>query len=70
MSDYEILHEDDGWWVVYRKGYCVEAYPTEDRAAAAIHQFETEDEDAEREAREQDLAADRGDWLYHNRDRD
>ena len=39
MTDYEILHEEDGWWTVYRKGYCVEAYVSEDAAVAAIAEF-------------------------------
>ena len=64
---YEILHEEDGWWTVYRKGFAVESFTSRNEALKAIHRWEEEDEEAEREARDQD--ADRGDWEYH-RDHD
>ena len=66
MSDYEILHEEDGWWTVYRKGYCVEAYVSEDAAVAAIAKFEAEDNEAEEEAREQDEYGSRADYEYES----
>ena len=27
---YEILHEEDGWWTVYRKAFAVESFTTRD----------------------------------------
>ena len=67
---YDIEHESDGWWVVYRNGgYRCGEFLTRDAAEAAIHGYEIEDEEAEEEARKQDEdrdeRMDRGDWEFH-----
>ena len=64
---YEILHEEDGWWTVYRKGRAVESFVSRSEALNSVLGWEREDDEAEREARDQD--DDRGDWEFH-RDHD
>jgi hypothetical protein len=52
---YEITHDEDGWWSVMRNGgWRCDEFRTRDEAEAAIALYERIDEEAEREAREQD----------------
>ena len=52
---YDLEHDRDGWWLVTRNGYPLNGeFFTREEAEAAIDRYQREDEEAEREAREQD----------------
>ena len=68
---YDIEHESDGWWLVTRNGWRLDGseFLTREEAEAAVDRYENEDEEAEREAREQD-DDDYGAWVDFEMDKD